>query len=347
MHRVFATMMILILSAPAAAEDVIEYFGADGKLATARGVIDKESPTEVGIKVGAESRTISVPQIDSVKYDSQPPQLVTIRGLERSERLEEAYSQYEGIFGSLPANEFLQTAVAFDMLRTACKMAIADPQQSDRAVQMYSSSSAKFGKSRHFYPMQELIGQVHLAKGDMDAAAKAFASLKEVNWPGYREKGLVYEGLARLRAGKLDEAKASFDQVIQSPNADRESTQQKTVAKVYLGQVMVEKGDASQAESVLRESLSAIPTENSFAKALGHNALGDAILANKKPKEAALDGYLWVLVVYNQNPDQLARAMYHLATIFPQIGFPERGEQLAADLKARFPNSEWAKKLDQ
>lgn len=340
------TVLLSAFGAVAFGEDSVEYFKEGDKLANARGEIEGETPTEVVIKTTKGTVRIPINRVESVKYENQPAQLTTIRSAERRGRAAEAYKRYKEVFDSLSGDDTrLHTAVAFDMFRAAAKAAVADPRKAERPIKMYAQSKDRFRQTRHYYPMRELIGQVYLAAGDVEKAAEAFGALTEVDWPGYREKGTVYQGLAALRQGNHSVAEQLFKTVIDSPSTDRESTQQKHAAQVYLGQVYVDTGKAKEAVETLRGALERIPADALYVKALGHNALGDALVASSKPKDAMLDGYLWVLTIYDKNPAELARAMYHLSELFPQVGSAERGLEMADRLRTEFPDSEWTKKL--
>jgi tetratricopeptide (TPR) repeat protein len=334
------------LAGSSRAEDVIEYYNDEGRLATARGTIGEETPREVAIKTARGDQRIGVHRIDLIRYDGQSPQLGVIRDLERQGRYQEAHDQYKEQLGQVPeGKETLADAVAVAVFRTACKAAIADPEKAELPIKMFEKDGPQFKETRHYYPMQELIGQVYLAAGQFDKAATAFAPLKEVTWPGYREKATVYQGLAALKQKKLDDAKRAFEEVMSSASNDRDVVLQKRVAQVYLGEALVEEKKTAEAEKLLREALAQIPTEEAELKAIGHNALGDALAANGKPKEAVLDGYLWVVTIYHRHPDQVARALFHLAQLFPRIGFADHGREMSDRLKAEHPKSEWARRL--
>jgi tetratricopeptide (TPR) repeat protein len=259
----------------------------------------------------------------------------------------EAMEAYKEIGKSIPeSKQRLRDAVAFGVFRCSAGQAVADPTQADAAIQWHAKNGEAFRETRHYYPMQELLGQVQLAKGDFDAAAKAFAPLREVDWPGYKEKGTLYQGVTLLRQQKPQDAIGLFDEVIAKKGNDAKLENARWLAAVYKAEALTQSGKPADAEKLLRESLDKAPAEMTDVQSIGRNALGDALLSEKKsPKEAMLDGYMWVLVVYNNHPDQLAKALFHLQAIFQQIGQPERAEQMASRLKNEFPTSEWTKKL--
>ena len=352
MQRTLAIVICLTASVLARAADELQYLREDGRRMTIRGTITEETRTEVTIKssTGAKEQKIPVFQILSIKYDGQPPELVNVGTKMKQGRYEDAIKDLTEIGKSGVDSEYLQLALVYWIFEASAQIAIADPAKFDDAMKWYEKLSKGAPNSRYHYPMQELLGRMQLAKKDYPAAAAAFSELGKVDWPGYRQRAEVYQGIAALRQGDPTKAVGLFDQVISSPASDSETVRQKLAAEIYKGEALVAAGKAADADKLLRQALEKIPDDDDSyydIKAVGHNALGDALQAGEQPKKVAmLDGYLWVVVVYNRDPDQLARALYNCSQIFAQIGSKDRAQSMAVRLRTDFPNSVWTKKLD-
>lgn len=352
MRYLWAAALAFWFVSTAGAEDQVEYINDAGKRVTARGNIREETPRELAIQTSSDRVAIPIFRIVSVKYDGQPPELITVRAKERQGRYDEAIAEYTQIGTDLGKEDpdkarFLLSDIAFSVFRCLAEAAILDPAKSDQALAWHAKHGGKFTDSRQYYEMRELLGRVYLAKRDYELAAKEFAALQEVEWPGYQEKGTKYAGIAALRQGNLVDAAANFDKVIEGTASDPVATLQRHEAKVYKSEVLIADGKGAEAENMLRDALKEIPEENVAIRAQAHNALGDAIRIGKNnDKLAMLDGYMWVNVLYDRDPEQLARALYNLSGIFRSIGQPERADQMAARLKNDFPNSDWTKKLE-
>lgn len=330
----------------ARAADEVEYIDDSGQRLTVRGNIRDETPREVLLQTTKDTVHIPVYQIEQVRYDKQPAALISAKSKERQGRWDEAIEEYREIGKSLtPEQERLRAAIAFQIFRATAQAGLADPAKSDQAIAWFEKHGSQLAETRHFYPVRELLGRVYLQRGEYAKAADAFAPLAKLDWPGYRERAGVYQSLALLRQGKLSEAASELEAVLRSKGTGPAVVAQKQLAEVLKGEVLVHAGKPAEAEALLRKSLDAIPRTFTEAKAIGHNALGDALLAANQPKDAMLDGYLWVVVIYNQHPDQLARALFRLHGLFGQIGQPDRAKEMAERLRAEFPSSEWTKKL--
>jgi hypothetical protein len=66
-------------------------------------------------------------------------------------------------------------------------------------------------------------------------------------------------------------------------------------------------------------------TKDPVTRAVGHSMLGELYLIAGKPREA-MWAFLWVEVVYNQDPDEVAKALFRLAEIFALQGDEERAK---------------------
>lgn len=344
MRRVAVLLLGVSWLTSSSLADEVYYFDADGKEKRYTGNVREETKTKVVIQTSGGQQEVPINRLSYVNYESQPPEMGVIRGdIDRGlyDRVLENIKK----LSLADATDNLKKSVVAMEFKALAEMAIADPSLADAAFKFLQDNQNHLMDSRHHYPVYELVGRVHLAKGDYERAAKAFGNLNEVDWPGYKEKAAVYQGIAALLQGKHPDALALFEQVIGGKGNDRDVLQQKFAAMVYKGRALVESGKAAEAEAGLRKALEEIPAETLEIKAVGHNALGDALQAQKKSKDALLDGYMWVVVVYNKHPKELARAMYHASQILPAIGFKEKGASMATMLKDMFPTSEWSQKL--
>lgn len=339
-HLVALTAGLFVCQLAFAADDVA-YRDEAGKRKTAKGKITEESKTEVVL----DNKTkIPVYQIESVKYDSQPPELTQVYSKIRQGRHDEAITDLKEIWKEAGDNENLANAIVNLIVQSSIELAIADPTNAAKFEAVESAAKKLPDDTRHFYAVKEAMGKLYLAKGDAAKAEEQFSVLKKVDWPGYKEKATIYLGVSALRQKRHGEAKDLFQDVINSSKTDANTMAQKYSAQVYLGEVLVGEGKAADAEKLLRKAVEEIPSESAEVLAVGRNALGDALRAGNKPKDALIDGYMWVLVVYNQNPEQTARALFNLSQLFTSMGDQERAARMMGQLKQDYPASTWAQK---
>ena len=345
----FSLAAALFMVGAASAEDEVER-RVDGKTTRVRGKVTDENNRKVVVQTSDGDVTILPHEIVVIRYDRQPAELITIKGQLDAERFDEAATALASLYTNVREqnNEFLKAAVLFQLFKARAMQARQDPDQLGSAFETAEEFQKSFPKSRHTASFNELLGDLYLSKGDFAGAQKSFAAVRESQAPGAKEKATVYEGLALLEAGKTADAVINFDDVIRT--ADESAEDSKLAAQVFKAEAILRGSpDAkkiAEAEKLLRATLPKLTDDAKLVRAMARNALGDALqLAKKPPKEALLDGYMWVVVLHNEDPRQWARAAYHASTILTAIGKKFEGEKLAQDLRTRAPNSVWTKKL--
>ena len=161
---------------------------------------------------------------------------------------------------------------------------------------------------------------LYLSKGDFAGAQKSFAALRDSPAPGAREKAAVYEGLALMEAGKTADALINFDDVIRT--ADESAQDSKWAAQIFKAEAILRASpDAkkiAEAEKLIRSTLPNLSDDAGLCEGHGSQRPGRRVrLAKKPPKEALLDGYMWVVVLYKDDPRQWARAASCLDDFHP------------------------------
>jgi tetratricopeptide (TPR) repeat protein len=81
-----------------------------------------------------------------------------------------------------------------------------------------------------------------------------------------------------------------------------------------------------------------------FARA--YNALGVCYLRAGKPEEALL-AFLHVDLLFTQDPDAHAEALYHLTALWKALNHPERALQARSLLLDRYSGSPWTNKQEE
>lgn len=334
------------------ADTEIEYLDEAGtQVLSAKGELLDETPKEVVLKTSSEELRIPIYRLESIKYEDQPSEILNATQLERQNNHEAAIKQLENIAATLDQTLYddLYRSIQAGIFRNKAHMGLVDATKLKDALDWYEANKDSLLTSRHYYPSLELVGQLYMRSGDFRKAQDAFDVLGNAGWPGYKEKALVYRGLAALEQKKAGPALEAFQEVIESSSNAPVVKEQKLIARIATVEAMLLSGDpakGAQAEELCRkilEDLSAEDRQDLMARA--RNALGDALRTQKKAKEAVLDGYMWVHILYNRDANQHARAMYYLAMLFPEIGYPDRAEEMKARLTSDYGQTQWAKML--
>ncbi|MBY0589348.1 hypothetical protein K2X85_19405 [bacterium] len=321
----------------------------DGSTRALVGEIVEETTREVVVKTAAgEEQRIPVYQVDSVKYDQQPPELAAARSFATQGRFDEALPAMMAILDEIDAkkNSGLDAAIRFEVFLIKAKKGLRSPPDLPAAVEWYAQQKELLAGTRHHYPSLEWAGRVQLALGESAIAEELFSALGSVDWPGYRERSQRYLAELALRQGKAEEAARLFGDVVRSSTAGSTAQWERSLASIGQAEALVQSGKAEEAEKICRQILDdPAVADRPAALAPLRNVLGDALAKLDRKKEAVLDGYMWVHVLYSAEETEHARALFHLASLLGDIGYPQYAEQMAQILTTKLGQTEWAKKL--
>jgi Tfp pilus assembly protein PilF len=228
----------------------------------------------------------------------------------------------------------------------ALRQSYLGQKQNATALQKIKEYAARQPKAA---PVQEFLGVLLTANGNLKEARAAFASAKAAD-PGFVSADLSLTQLD-IADGKLDDAQRRLESVLA---ADRSNT----TARLWLGNIEITKGDRESALKNLRQVVTADPGNaqglNNYAYLLAESGgeLTEALKYAQKAKELGpgdasySDTLGWILYrkgLYSMAVSELERAAsqggnavwkYHLAMAYAKAGNINRGRAtLQAALK--------------
>jgi hypothetical protein len=342
---------VLAVAAGAGADDSVKTKAAK----SVNGTIQEESPKGIMMR-GAKTL---IPAADIVDVIYQAP--VVIRqdfyrpALNAEAEIEKAKDRKTAIADAINKYQKLLEQLADKQYASArrhiqYKIAALTAQQ---ALEEGTSLDGAKGKLKDFKDK-------HSDSWQITACARLLAQLL-IDSEKYKEAEEVYKDLAAnsafpketqdqfqlqatqvsLRAQKYDEALKKLQGLIDSlPNA----SPQKNQARVYQAEALVGMKKYADAQSKLTALLKEAKDDKDL-RALAFNTLGLCYLRQENYKEALWE-FLRVDVVYNQNKDEHARALYNLYKLFHLLKDAERGDECAARLKnKKFAGTEYQRRL--
>jgi hypothetical protein len=302
---------------------------ARGKEEQVTGVIEAETPAGIRIRPArGAARDVAPDDIHEVRYKTKVAAL-TYRdpfGKERA-ALEEKRDEprrrlldeaLKGFQTLAPEVKDVPNAHRYIQYKTAgvlARLAEVDSSQRDAAVAALAAFRKEHPGGWEIAPALKQLARLQEEKGDVESAGQTYADLASV--PSIpRDARLEAELLAGrllIRAAKYPSAEARLQALAASlaPGAP-----QRAAAEVYLAQAHLAQGKADQAEAQARSVLDG--TADGAVLAAAHNLLGDCLLRNGKPEDAFWE-YLKVDVLYGQDREEHARALYHLAELFDKV----------------------------
>jgi hypothetical protein len=358
----FATALLTFLApAPVRAQgptdEVTFYDRAKKAVETHNGTIQEESPGGIVLKVGGKTETIPVADIRNVAYLVPPAQRVLYRKVTTAdethekapdaEKKKDAFTKALAVFQTFdqeakdPAPSLLRD-IKFRKARLYARQAEDDPDQADEAITLLGKflGDPANGDGWQVVPVAQMLGALQEQKGDKAGALKTYRTVaanalapKEV-----RQDFGVRVAQALIHSKQYAEAQRQLRQMAIGLPADDPGAQR---IAVHLAECQVASGKFAEAEAKLKEILKS--NADATVKALACNTLADGY-REAKNNDDAFWYYLWVDTVYNQDKQERARAVYHLAKLFEQVrNDPTRAQQFRDRLlkEKEFDGTDW------
>ncbi len=186
------------------------------------------------------------------------------------------------------------------------------------------------------------LGDLAIALGRNDVATKYYSMLEQAPWPDYKMRAGVLVAHALFANQQIKEALDKYDEILGMALDDAASREQKLLAQVGKAQCMAELGQPDAGITTLEKIIAENDShKKSLLFARTYNALGACYVKAKKPKDALL-AYLHVDLLFFQNPDAHAEALYHLTQLWRSVNRAERALQARSLLESRYGGTVWA-----
>lgn len=186
------------------------------------------------------------------------------------------------------------------------------------------------------------LSQCYLALGQHDKATGALANvIKEPSPYGERAalQGELQLGKVLEAQGKHVDAEKKYAAIV--TRGEKSFPELATEALLNRAGCLTKMQKYADAQAILGKVAKEAQTEG--LKALAYNNLGECLLAQKELREAQL-AFLRVVVLYFKTKDEHARSLYWAGQCFEKSGDPARAKELYEELRAKYPDSAWAKK---
>ncbi len=320
------------LAQPPGAQDRVYYIPK-------KGAAVKEEDAELkidaaGVKVvnsGKVSATVTVADIVRtypVDIKELPrEQAAEPTKLELARDFDKARAGYEAIKEKFKAGatDRMRKWLAFRIAYTTTRAADDTPADSgwkDKAeagLKLLNDYLADYPGGWEAWAATRTAARVNHELGKSEAAARLWAKAAKAAdvTPDLRVEAAYQEADALMRAGRFSEAAGKAAEALPkaAPGAPKERLNLIVLAAKAAG--------ANPLDGVAALEAEVGKTKDAAVRATGYGLMGELYLAGKKPREA-MWAYLWVEVVYNQDKEEVAKALARLAEVFKQLGDEDR-----------------------
>jgi len=307
------------------------------------GTITEMSRTEVTVTVAGVARKVPVNEINRVTLADDPVELRRAREAMHEGQMEEVLEQLKNVTLGATERDVVRQDVAFHVAKANAVLALRGQGDSAEAArQMLEFARANQG-SYHFYEVVELLGDLAVALGSYDNAINYYGQMTKSPWPELQLRGAVLEGRALQAKGDFAGAAAKYGLVIGSPVTAPEAEREKTFAQIGRAACLAEVGKPDEGLPLVEDIIAKSDPQDQVLFARAYNALGACHRKANRIQDAIL-AYLHVDILFIQDTDAHAEALYYLSSLWPQIDKQDRAVQARSQLKANYPGSAWARR---
>jgi tetratricopeptide (TPR) repeat protein len=346
MRGLLAAVLTLALGGVAVAQDVVYYQDRAAKAeAKLVGAIEDEGPSGLKIKLkdGKDTvRQVPAAAITRVEYHDKEVSAVDYRrpfakedqgrkadrAKVRHERLAEAlegFTKLEPRLTSPNARRYVQ----FKIAEVTALQAQDDPAKADAAIKLLTDFKTNHPGGWQMMAALKTLARMQEEAGKVDDARKAYeelADLPEVPAEVKRESTLLV-GKLLLRGGKYADAERRLAKLAASLSP---GDVQAPFVRAYRAECQLGQNNLTSVVKELTDVIRA--SADPKLRGLAHNLLGDYYRKKGQPDEA-LWQYLRVDALYNEDAEEQAKALYHLAGLFDKVKKdPLRGKECASRL---------------
>ena len=347
-----------LFAAPAAWADdtVLRRDPKGGKDVNVSGVIEDETPAGVKIKVGKDAQVIPPDDIQHIAYNlkavgeiefstpyGKEQQALGLTGEDRKKGLAEALTLYQNLEKKLKASPNAQRYIDYRIAMLAVQQAKDDPTKTDAALAALNEYRTSNSGGWEIVPVTKTVARMLEDKGDQAGARQAYEDLAaNPDVPKDVALGVNLQvAQMMLREKKYGEAEQKLKGVAAGMKPD---DPQRAYVAVYLASTQVAQGRLKEAEQPLKDAIKGAADDN--LKALAYNALGDYYQQNKQPDEAFWQ-YLRVDVLYGQDREEHARALYNLWKLFDSVRADQQRSNECLDKLKAMTGTEYAARAEK
>jgi hypothetical protein len=307
------------------------------------GKIADESPA--GIKLEGRKELIRADDIEDVTYGlpaelkidvytpAQTLEKAIDKAKDRKKAFADAIQKYQLLVKRLKGKSYPNARRHFQYKVAAltARSAQEDPGAAARAITLLKQFKDKHPDGWQIARSLRLLGQLLVEKKSFGEAQKVFEQAAgNKNLPEPTRNAFQLEAARVLMRGKkFDEANTKLQAIVDKVKDER----QKNRALICQAECLAALDKVPQAREKLETLLGKIKADKEL-RAQAHNALGYVYYLSGRHKKALWE-FLRVDVVYYQNPEEHARALYYLARLFKRFKDADRARECREKLAGK------------
>lgn len=352
-NLVVGPMVLLTASSWAPSQEKVRFYDRKAKPpkeVTLVGVIQEESPARIRIKPArGEARTIPVNN-DLIEVEYQVPSLLsqdyrkarnqelefgkpTVTPGEKQVALGAAIEGYQKMYPQIK-DEKVKRNIQFKIAKLMAHQAESDSAQVGAAIEKLAAFKKEHPDSWQITSAARTLAGLYVVKRDWENALKTYQDLAKTAGvsPDIVQECDLAIAQVLVRAEKYNEAVTKLNELEKTvPTGTPQAIRLQITKATCMAATNKVNEAIGQLEGIVAK------TSDKDVKAAAYNAMGDCHrLASPPQSRSAMWDYLWVDVMYSQNPKEHAKAVYHLSRLFREFNEDKRAktyeEKLAKEL---------------
>ncbi len=334
---VFSTLMTF--GASVVAEDRI-FPSAGGRVS---GKITEATKDNIIIEANGKTQKFAPNDVVRVQFDGEPQPLARAKEFVSNGQLEPAMLEIKKVDAASLMTDDHKKEFAYYKWFIEGRLALIGKGDAAGAVKGLLAFAKENPQTFHFYEMTENLGNLASSLGNFDRAAVYYAALAKSPVREVQVRGKYLEGRSLLTQQKVAEAKKAFSDVSGVSGDTPAIARTKKLAVVALARCEAISGDAPAAVESLQKLVKENDSTDGELFANIYNAQGEC-LAKMEQNEGAVLAFLHTDLLFSNQPDSHAEALYHLSSLWTKLGEPQRAADAKARLLSLYAGSSWAKK---
>lgn len=323
------------------AQDRDRVFPVKGPAVT--GKIVEKNRDKVVIEVRGNNQNFPSNEILRVLFEGEPTTLSRTKDLVAQGQIEQAVDEFKKIdAASLPSEDMKQD---YQFLRGYIAGTLATKGKGDpkNALTLLTNWVKDNAQSYQFYQAAELMGDLAVASGTPDQAAKYYGGLAAAPFPELKTKGSFLQGKALMVSKQNAEAKGKFQAVLEAKLSDPVSLKFQKMARIGIIQCDALEGKATEAIGELEKMVDEGDSTDGELFAELFNTLGSLFAAAGRNEEAVLS-YLKTDQLYGAQSEPHAESLYRLSQLWTKMGSTQKAADAKQKLEKLYPTSPWVRK---
>ncbi len=309
----------------------------------ASGKIVELTKDSVKITVRSKDQIFDMSDVRKISFDGEPSTLDRVRESVLQGQYEQALDEVKKIPADSVKNALVKQDVLFYRFYCEGKQGLAGSGDKGAASKGLLAVVQENRNTHHFYEISELLGEIEMASGRPEQAARFFTFLTSAKSAYTKALGEYRLGEVQLAQGKHQEAKALFEKLAGTSSSTPEMGRLKNLAQVGLAVCDNLAGNSQAALTKLDELAQQFDSTDQGLFARINNARGACYSALGKTNQALLS-YLQTDLMFFTDGESHAEALFRLSELWPKVGQPSRAAEAKARLTSQYASSTWANK---